>query len=220
LFSRRRKFPDDWRPDIRYSIDEKYDNYGRERGPIGRPTSDGGLCADGLGRFRHYRFEAVQEAAPREVRPDYPDRARGRSVHENPFRNVVIRRESYDSSLYWSPATGAQEVHGTIRDAWAKLGWESGVLGYPITDEELTPDGRGRYNEFEHGAIYWSPKTGAHEVHGDIYNLWAELGWEESRLGFPTSDVMPTPDAQGLRASFENGEIWWNQNEGARIVTR
>jgi hypothetical protein len=45
-------------------------------------------------------------------------------------------------SIYWTPGTYAQEVHGLIRDRWSSLGWERNPqLGYPITDE-LTPDRR------------------------------------------------------------------------------
>ncbi|HZB49770.1 MAG TPA: hypothetical protein VE547_11820, partial [Mycobacteriales bacterium] len=36
-------------------------------------------------------------------------------------------------------------------------------------------------------SIYWSPDTGAHPVHGDIRARWAQLGWEESYLGFPVT---------------------------------
>ncbi|GAB16036.1 hypothetical protein ARGLB_105_00010, partial [Arthrobacter globiformis NBRC 12137] len=35
------------------------------------------------------------------------------------------------ASIYWSPKTGAHEVHGAIRAKWAALGWEKGPLGYP-----------------------------------------------------------------------------------------
>jgi uncharacterized protein with LGFP repeats len=69
-------------------------------------------------------------------------------------------------SIYWTPATGAHEVHGAIRDKWAALGWERGVAGYPLTDETTTPDGAGRFNHFTGGSIYWTPATGAHEVYG------------------------------------------------------
>src|SRR5437879_7890732 len=71
-------------------------------------------------------------------------------------------------SIYYSPSTGAYEVHGAIRDEWGLLGWERSFLGYPVTDETGTPDGVGRYNHFQGGSIYWTPGTGAHEVHGAI----------------------------------------------------
>ena len=43
-----------------------------------------------------------------------------------------------------------------------------GFLHYPVTDETGTPDGVGRFNHFEGGSIYWTPGTGAKEVHGAI----------------------------------------------------
>jgi hypothetical protein len=70
------------------------------------------------------------------------------------------------ASIYWSYATGAHEIHGSIRDRWAALGWEQSWLGFPIRDEVAFTDG-GRISQFEHGAIYWWPDTGAIEM-GDI----------------------------------------------------
>ena len=60
-------------------------------------------------------------------------------------------------SIYWTPALGAHEVHGHIRDRWAQEGWEAGHLGYPISDEHA--DGDGRRSDFEHGYIHWSAAT-------------------------------------------------------------
>src|SRR5207302_49498 len=71
-------------------------------------------------------------------------------------------------SIYWTPGTGAHEVHGAIKDKWASMGWERSFLGYPVTDETGTPDGVGRYNHFQGGSIYWTPSIGAYEVHGAI----------------------------------------------------
>lgn len=91
-------------------------------------------------------------------------------------------------SIYWKPATGANETHGAIRDKWNTLGGEQGILGYPLTDETKTVDGIGRFNHFERGSIYWTPDTDAWEVHGLIRDRWAALGWETSYLGYPTFD--------------------------------
>lgn len=87
-------------------------------------------------------------------------------------------------------STGAFEIHGAIRERYLALGAEASVLGYPRTDETATPDGRGRYNHFQGGSIYWSNATSAYEVHGLIRSLWAERGWEQSSLGYPVSDEL------------------------------
>jgi LGFP repeat len=65
-------------------------------------------------------------------------------------------------SVYWSPATGAHEVYGAIRDAWAREGWESSWLGFPQSGEYQS--GAYRRSDFQGGYIVWSPSTGA-QVH-------------------------------------------------------
>jgi hypothetical protein len=89
-------------------------------------------------------------------------------------------------------ATGnAREVHGAIRAKYLALGAEASVLGYPTTDETGTPDGIGRFNHFEGGSIYWTPGTGAWEVHGLIRSYWAANGWERNpNLGYPITDEL------------------------------
>lgn len=113
-------------------------------------------------------------------------------------------------SIYWSVATGAHEVHGEIRDKWTQTGWESGILGYPMTDETSTLDGIGRFNHFQHGSIFWTPELGAHEVHGSIRDHWAKLGWERSYLGYPEldeKDWMEGSMVKGRISRFQRGTI-------------
>ncbi|MFL6077549.1 MAG: PQQ-dependent sugar dehydrogenase [Mycobacteriales bacterium] len=122
-------------------------------------------------------------------------------------------------SIYFTPGTGAHEVHGFIRDHWAALGWER-ATGYPTTDESVTPNGVGRYNHFSGGwSIYYSPSTGAHDVHGLIRDQWAALGWEAGVLGFPTTDETGTPDGIGRYNHFSNGgSIYFTPGTGAHEV--
>jgi hypothetical protein len=121
------------------------------------------------------------------------------------------------ASIYWTPSTGAHEVHGDIHAKWQALGWETGVCGYPTTDESTCPDGVGRYNHFSKGSsIYWTPSTGAHQVGGAIRNKWESLGWENSSLGYPTSDEYDI--SGGRRSNFQNGTITWNASTGVVTV--
>jgi hypothetical protein len=121
---------------------------------------------------------------------------------------------NHTASIYWTPETGAFEVHGDIRKRWAKLGWETG-LGYPVTDELGAPDGVGRYNHFSGSAsIYWTPTTGAVEVYGAIRDKWASLGWEASYVGYPTRAEDDFSEG-GRASSFQNGEIYWWPDVGA-----
>ena len=111
-------------------------------------------------------------------------------------------------SIYWTPELGAWEIHGYIRAKWEQLGWEKSVLGYPKTGELTTPDTVGRYNHFENGSIYWTPSTGAHEVHGAIRAKWESLGWERSALGYPVRDEYAVTG--GRESEFQNGFITLN----------
>jgi hypothetical protein len=107
------------------------------------------------------------------------------------------------------------EVHGDIlTNYFFHVGGPGGPLGYPLTDESGTPDGVGRFNHFQNGSIYWTPTTGAVEVHGAIYDRWASLGWEKSYMGHPIRDEHDCGD--GARCStFQHGWIRWTPTAGA-----
>ncbi|HXT22279.1 MAG TPA: hypothetical protein VN811_02210 [Thermoanaerobaculia bacterium] len=123
-----------------------------------------------------------------------------------------------NGSIYWTPQTQAHEVHGFIRDKWASLGWERSALGYPITDELDMGDGRGRYSNFQGGTIFWSPKTGACALFGEIMKKWVGLRGSRGFLGYPLTDELVTPDGQGRYVHFEAGSIYWSPGSGAHEV--
>ncbi len=120
--------------------------------------------------------------------------------------------------IAWSPATGVHEVHGSIGVRYREAGGPGGFLGFPLTDELPTPDRVGRFNHFQGGSIYWSPSTGAHEVHGAIRATWESLAWERGFLGFPLTDELPTPDGVGRFSHFQGGSIYWTPWTGAHEV--
>jgi uncharacterized protein with LGFP repeats len=78
-----------------------------------------------------------------------------------------------------------------IDEKYNTLGGGS-FLGQSITPERDCPDHRGRFRHFQSGSIYWSPQTGAYEVHGAIRGAYAARGGERSFLGYPVTDVMGT----------------------------
>jgi hypothetical protein len=123
-----------------------------------------------------------------------------------------------NGAIYWSPGTGAHEVHGAILGHYQQLGGPAGALGFPTTDETGTPDTVGRYNHFQYGAMYWTPVTGAHEVLGWICAEWEALGWERSVVGYPITDETATPDGIGRFNHFQSGSIYWTPATGAHEV--
>ncbi|PDZ59284.1 LGFP repeat-containing protein [Bacillus thuringiensis] len=147
---------------------------------------------------------------------------------------VDVERPTFDGTgrfqpfkggiVSWHPDMGAHAVWGLIGERWIQIGREQ--FGYPITDELTAPDGRGRFNHFRavhidgkpDASIYWSPDTGvgAIEVYGGIRNKWAELGWENSRLGYPISPEQDRPGG-GRIQRFQHGSISWTLQGGAVV---
>ncbi|MEZ0493173.1 GDSL-type esterase/lipase family protein [Kineococcus sp. TBRC 1896] len=120
-------------------------------------------------------------------------------------------------SIYWSPATGAHDVTGAIREKWAASGWENSSLGYPLTSQTSLPRAGGRVQHFQGGSVYWTPATGAHAVGGAIQGAWAGAGYEWGKLGYPTSDEFDVPG--GKRSTFQGGSITWDAATGATTTT-
>ena len=60
-------------------------------------------------------------------------------------------------------------------------------IGASVGEERQTAGG-GRVQEFEKGAIYWSPTTGAHFVNSDALAKYKTLGAETGKLGYPVTD--------------------------------
>jgi hypothetical protein len=170
-----------------------------------------------------YEVDIQVEPAPRS--PTIEDRYRqlgaGHSflgtpaVQERSCPDGIGRYRHYEGgSLYWCAGRGAHEVHGGIRDKWFSLGAEGGLLSYPISDQSPTPDGLGWFNHFQGGSIYWTPSTGAHEVHGGNRERWAAMGRERSYLGYPITDEEPLGDGSRIN-NFQGGSIRWTAETGS-----
>ncbi|MEU2039383.1 alpha/beta hydrolase-fold protein [Nocardia niwae] len=120
-------------------------------------------------------------------------------------------------SLYWTPQTGVQMVRGAILDEWGKQGFERGPAGYPNAPEIKTPSRDGAVQGFENGPFYYSQATGVHRVQGLILGKYAQLGFENSPLGFPVAEEQPLKDL-GRYSRFEGGNIYWSPVSGAWAV--
>jgi LGFP repeat len=101
-------------------------------------------------------------------------------------------------------------VIGAIGVRYAELGGCNSSLGKPISTE--LPVQGGRYTQFEHGDIYWSPTTGAHEIYGAIRAAWASQGHETGPLGYPTTGEFDF--LYGRVSLFQTGFIYWNPLTG------
>ncbi|MDO5033139.1 alpha/beta hydrolase-fold protein [Corynebacterium sp.] len=133
--------------------------------------------------------------------------------------DVAERGKAQDfqaGTAYWSPETGAHAVFGRIGARYSEIGGPTSWLGFPVTGEEKTPDGRGRFVHFEHGSIYWTAETGAWPIPKDMVDAWGKNGWERGDLKYPTSDVRKV--GEGFVQEFENGVLTRNPDKSNSVV--
>lgn len=158
-------------------IRDKYAALGWERSPVGYPTIDEADAGSGLGRCNDFQNGSILwKRGANEAFDVYGAILSkwGKQNWDNGFLGFPITDETgtpdqvgrfnhfEGGSIYWTPETGAHIVIGGIRQAWGDQGWETGRLGYPVTDELATEgtDG-GRHSKFQGGEISWTPEGGA-----------------------------------------------------------
>jgi uncharacterized protein with LGFP repeats len=121
-------------------------------------------------------------------------------------------------SIYWSPGSSAHFVRGAIKAKWGTMGWERGMLGYPISDEFCGLRDGGCGQHFQNGSVYWSLSGGAHYVRGGIRERWKAQRWESGSLGYPVSDEFCGLVRGGCGQHFQHGSIYWSPSTPAVMV--
>jgi hypothetical protein len=113
-------------------------------------------------------------------------------------------------TVFWSARSGAHAVHDGILNEFGHTRYEQGYLGFPIGDERKIHGGASQ--AFQHGQIHWSARSGAHADRGAIQNFWASLGWQNGKMGFPTSDEIR--EGHGTKQYFQHGVAHWDPRHG------
>lgn len=122
-------------------------------------------------------------------------------------------------SIFWSPSTGAWEVHGAVREKWFSTRAENGPLGFPTSNEVTSTTTAGSASSFERGVVAWSPSTGAHRLSGAVLAAWLELDQEKGVLGFPASEEIALPLVRGTVVQYFSGAaVYWSPETGIGIV--
>ncbi|WP_237143165.1 SpoIID/LytB domain-containing protein [Sediminivirga luteola] len=134
------------------------------------------------------------------------------------LRNSGCFQEFRGGSIHWTQSTGAHATWGGIRTAWRNAGWENGKLGYPTSGERCTLRGGGCFQEFQGGSVHWSPGNGAHATWGGIRTAWRNAGWENGKLGYPTSGERCTLRGGGCFQEFQGGSVHWSPGNGAHAT--
>jgi hypothetical protein len=127
--------------------------------------------------------------------------------------------ESFEDRVVLSPAAAA------IGALYAQLGGQWGILGAPTTG--VTPISGGYDETFQHGAIFYSSGTGAHDLVGATATEYFHTANEKDAfgndvqgiLGFPTANQGNDPGVSGAQiARFQGGQIYSSSATGAHVV--
>ena len=127
--------------------------------------------------------------------PTGPEVYDGRGWYQNYEGGAIIGTDD----------TGFWESTGGIRERWSQIGYQSGFMGYPTS--AIVWDGRGYWQNYESGAIIGTDATGYWESKGGIRSVWASIGYQGGKAGYPTSE------------EYYDGNSTWHQNyEHGRIT--
>lgn len=132
-------------------------------------------------------------------------------------RNTTVVRFANGLIILNRDTNKAFAVYGAILGAYGAVGWEGGILGRPISNEEAGAVAGSRISRFENGIILWSPGTSAQPVYGAILAQYRAMGGESGILGLPTSgEFAAGRGARGMR--FQRGLILWTAGTGAQPI--
>ena len=135
----------------------------------------------------------------------------------------------YDNAhIYFHPAIGAfvvphadPKIPGSgIFDAWARRGYESGSLGYPVRDfAKISAHGiNGAVQAFQGGVLYVpDTKYSANVVRGVIGQRWALEGYEKGPLGWPITEEVDNGTG-GKRQEFQFGSLEWDPSGAVKKI--
>lgn len=114
-------------------------------------------------------------------------------------------------------------LEGPIMDEWKSLGGEHGVLGFPMEDKKNTlPSGNpGESQVFVNGVLFLKPNSNEvmRMMFGDIWDYYAQLGWEQSQLGYPVSEQANGASPGSKYQQFENGYIYFTPSKGWYVTS-
>ena len=164
-------------PTLAGPIEEQYQELGGPNGPLGLTVTPEFVNPDGTGRRQHFVGGHIYWS-PMTGTACHPERSLlgtlgrpgvrrtgplgypGTGEFVNP--DGTGRRQHFvGGHIYWSPMTGAHAIlNGPFWERWAAQGWETGPLGYPVSEEQQDFERGSSIQPFTGGFLYWTPTTG------------------------------------------------------------
>lgn len=209
---------------IHGGVGTEYFAQGNASGWLGFPTSDEIGTPDGVyQQFQNGQIYWVNSTGKAwDVHGAVLDRYSTMGLASNwlgvPSSNEIgiaggVYQQFQNGCIYWSQATGAWGLSGTILTTYNNEGGPNS-LGFPTSG---APSGTNVYQNFQGGQVYLNSSNDIYIVHGGIYGHYSAIGAENSHLGAPTANE--SDSASGAYQQFQNGRIYWSNNSGTWEVS-
>lgn len=123
-------------------------------------------------------------------------------------------------AIFWKANRGAFSVTNPILGGYFQQGGAAGYLGWPSSNVSCTLINSGCFQNFENGAVYWSPSSGSHPTWGPLFTTYVESGGPSGPMGFPTSPVLGYPwQGGGSAQAFQGGSLYQRNGQPAYFVS-
>lgn len=116
--------------------------------------------------------------------------------------------QAFQNGSVYSGPKGTYLVMGQIGAEWARLNWEKGPLGMPISEELKSP--AGIIQKYENGTIFYTVAGGARATYGLIEQTRSRLDQEFS-FGYPENSELPCFNNTGRFNHFVKASIYWKR---------
>ena len=117
------------------------------------------------------------------------------------------------SAVTVTAAKTSYAVGGAIRATWLAT---KSRMGNPTSREIRGLKNGGAAQNFQRGAIVWSPKTGAKISVGGIRGAWLRAGAQNGKLGYPKTNEYNIRG--GLRQDYQGGSVIWSRSTSRTTV--
>ncbi len=132
------------------------------------------------------------------------------------YSNGGVGQEFEKGWAYGSKSTGAHYTKTDIGRSYIALRGPVGKLGYPTSNPKGERDG-GSSQQFQKGALYYSPKFSIHLLGGEIRNSYVALKGPSGTLGFPL-DAQKSLGGDKVMQPFEKGALYSSKSLGTHLM--
>ena len=213
--------------DNKTPIERYYEQIGKENSVLGQPISEErcGLVNDGcyqkfeVGRIYYTESTGAWDISGKiyakwfELGTEWSVLGYPTSSEKKDKNNIVYQQFEHGRIYYRAGETFV--VYLNSENRYEEIGALDSELGRPSEEDNhcgLKNDGC--YQQFEHGRIYKTEKTGEWEISDEILNRWEEINSDNSIIGYPTSGEQKDEN-EVLYQQFERGRIYYTEGTGA-----